>query len=55
MDRALETDPTYPEALFFRGVILLDGLDRPGEAVEAFEAYLDSAPFGDSSAGRPRS
>jgi cytochrome c-type biogenesis protein CcmH/NrfG len=46
VDRALETDPTYPEALFFRGVILLDGLDRPGEAVDAFEAYLDSAPFG---------
>ena len=44
--RALETDPSYPEALFFRGVILLDGLDRPDEAIEAFEAYLDSAPFG---------
>jgi cytochrome c-type biogenesis protein CcmH/NrfG len=46
VDRALETDPAYPEALFFRGVILLDGLDQPGEAVEAFEAYLDAAPFG---------
>jgi tetratricopeptide (TPR) repeat protein len=46
VDRALETDPAYPEALFFRGVILLDGLDRPDEAVEAFEAYLDAAPFG---------
>lgn len=46
VDRALETDPNYPEALFFRGVILLDGLDRPGEAIPAFEAYLDSAPFG---------
>jgi cytochrome c-type biogenesis protein CcmH/NrfG len=46
VDRALETDPAYPEALFFRGVILLDGLDRPDEAVQAFEAYLDAAPFG---------
>jgi cytochrome c-type biogenesis protein CcmH/NrfG len=46
VDRALETDPAYPEALFFRGVILLDGLDRPDEAIEAFEAYLDAAPFG---------
>ena len=46
VDRALETDPGYPEALFFRGVILLDGLDRPDDAVEAFEAYLDAAPFG---------
>jgi tetratricopeptide (TPR) repeat protein len=46
VDRALETDPTYPEALFFRGVILLNGLDRPEAAIEAFEAYLDAAPFG---------
>lgn len=46
VDRALETDPRYPEALFFRGVILLRGLDRPQEAVSAFEAYLDAAPFG---------
>jgi cytochrome c-type biogenesis protein CcmH/NrfG len=46
VDRALETDPAYPEALFFRGVILLDGLDRPHEAIDAFEAYLDAAPFG---------
>jgi tetratricopeptide (TPR) repeat protein len=46
VDRALETDPAYPEALFFRGVILLVGLDRPAEAIEAFEAYLDAAPFG---------
>ena len=46
VDRALETDPAYPEALFFRGVILLEGLDRPEAAIEAFEAYLDAAPFG---------
>jgi cytochrome c-type biogenesis protein CcmH/NrfG len=46
VDQALETDPTYPEALFFRGVILLEGLDRPEDAIEAFEAYLDAAPFG---------
>jgi tetratricopeptide (TPR) repeat protein len=46
MRRALETDPTYPEALFLEGVILLDGLDRPSAAIDAFHAYLDSAPFG---------
>lgn len=46
VDRALETDPGYPEALFIRGVILLRGLDRPDEAIEAFERYLDVAPFG---------
>lgn len=46
VDRALETAPNYPEALFIRGAILLRGLDRPKEAIEAFEAYLAAAPFG---------
>lgn len=46
VDRALTTDPGYPEALFFRGVILLRGLDRPEPAIAAFERYLDAAPFG---------
>jgi tetratricopeptide (TPR) repeat protein len=45
VDRALETAPGYPEALFIRGAILLE-LDRPEEAIEAFEAYLAAAPFG---------
>jgi len=46
VDRSLATDPDYPEALFFRGVILLRGLDRPAEAIDAFERYLEAAPFG---------
>ena len=46
VDRALSTDPGYPEGLFIRGVILLRGLDRPEEAISAFETYLDVAPFG---------
>ena len=46
VDRALATDPAYPEALLIRGVILLEGLDRPREAIVAFEGYLDAAPFG---------
>lgn len=46
VDHALKTDPRYPEALFIRGVILLRGLHRPQEAIPAFEAYLDAAPFG---------
>lgn len=46
VDRALEIDPRYPEALYFRGVILLRGLDRPDAAREAFQAYIDAAPFG---------
>jgi tetratricopeptide (TPR) repeat protein len=46
VERSLSTDPRYPEALFIRGVILLRGLDRPDEAITAFETYLDAAPFG---------
>lgn len=46
VDRALEEDPDYPDALYFRGIILLEGLDRPDEAAQAFRQYLDSAPFG---------
>jgi tetratricopeptide (TPR) repeat protein len=45
-NKALEVDPTYPEALYFKGVILLEGLDRPAEAADAFRAYLAAAPFG---------
>jgi tetratricopeptide (TPR) repeat protein len=46
VERSLSTDPRYPEALFIKGVILLRGLDRPDEAIAAFETYLDAAPFG---------
>jgi cytochrome c-type biogenesis protein CcmH/NrfG len=46
VDRALNTAPDYPEALFIRGWILLDGLDRPEEAVDSLERYLRLAPFG---------
>ena len=46
VERSLSTDPRYPEALFIQGVILLRGLDRPDEAITAFETYLDAAPFG---------
>jgi cytochrome c-type biogenesis protein CcmH/NrfG len=46
VNQALSADPVFPEALFFKGVILLRGLDRPAEAVQALKAYLDAAPFG---------
>jgi tetratricopeptide (TPR) repeat protein len=46
VDRALEIDPLYPEALYERGVILLRGLDRPAPAASAFRSYLEEAPFG---------
>jgi tetratricopeptide (TPR) repeat protein len=45
-NKALQTDPTYAEALYFKGVILLQGLNRPAEAADAFRAYLQAAPFG---------
>jgi tetratricopeptide (TPR) repeat protein len=46
VDAALDVAPDYPEALFYRGVILLNGLDRPGDAIDALEKYLAAAPFG---------
>jgi tetratricopeptide (TPR) repeat protein len=45
-NQALALDPTNAEALFFKGVILLKGLERPAPAAEALQAYLDAAPFG---------
>lgn len=47
VEKALVAAPNYPEALFFEGVILLKGLDRPAEAADAFRAYLAAAPFGE--------
>jgi tetratricopeptide (TPR) repeat protein len=46
VQQALQADPTYPEALYDEGVILLKGLNRPADAALAFKAYLAAAPFG---------
>ena len=46
VNQALADDPSYPEALFYKGVILLRGLERPAPAAEALNAYLRAAPFG---------
>jgi tetratricopeptide (TPR) repeat protein len=46
VDQALEVLPNYPEALYDKGVILLNGLNRPADAVAAFEAYLKAATYG---------
>ncbi len=54
VERALEVDPRYPEALFFKGLILLKGLDRPGPAVDALAAYLEAAPYGSERAAARR-
>jgi tetratricopeptide (TPR) repeat protein len=46
LERALEIDPTHPQALYERGVILLRGLDRPVPAARTLRRYLEAAPFG---------
>ena len=46
LDTALAAHPTYPEALYARGLILLVELHQPAAAVKDLEAYLAVAPFG---------
>jgi len=46
VNAALAVDPSYPEALYYKGVILLRALNRPSEAAGAFRSYLQAAPFG---------
>jgi tetratricopeptide (TPR) repeat protein len=46
IEEALAQDPAYPEALYYKGVVLLKGLSRPSGAAVALQAYLDAAPFG---------
>lgn len=45
VNKALESAPGLPEALYYKGVILLEGLDRPADAADALRAYLAAAPF----------
>ena len=45
-ERSLTADPTYPEGLYVRGVILSLGLHRTAEARSALVAYLRAAPYG---------
>jgi cytochrome c-type biogenesis protein CcmH/NrfG len=46
VDRALATDPRYPEALFAKGLIQFMGLRQPKPAAATFRSYLEVAPFG---------
>ncbi|MGH2658304.1 MAG: tetratricopeptide repeat protein [Actinomycetota bacterium] len=46
VERALEVERSYPEALYIKGLILLRGLGREGQAAAALRAYLEAAPFG---------
>jgi cytochrome c-type biogenesis protein CcmH/NrfG len=45
-DKALEIDPTYGAALFYKGTILLRGLSEPRQAIVYLQKYLDGNPTG---------
>jgi tetratricopeptide (TPR) repeat protein len=49
LDRAVAADPEYPDAHFFRGMVLLRGVNDPAGAVVEFERYLALAPDGPQS------
>ena len=44
IDRAIAIDPTYPDAHFFRGMILWKAKDDPAAAVESLQRALDLGP-----------
>ncbi len=44
LERAIAADPTYPDAHFFRGLILYQDRGDPAGAVAEFRAFLDNDP-----------
>lgn len=46
IDRAILADPDYPDARFFKGVILLRDRDDPAGAIPELQRYLVAAPEG---------
>jgi cytochrome c-type biogenesis protein CcmH/NrfG len=44
IDKAIEVAPDYPDARFFRGVILLRDRSQPDAAIGEFQRYLVAAP-----------
>ncbi len=44
LDRAVTLDPTFPDARFFRGMVLYQDRDDPAGAVEEFKAFLANDP-----------
>ena len=44
IDRAIAADPSYPDAHFFRAMILWKAKDEPAMAVESFQRALDTNP-----------
>lgn len=45
LDRAVGVDPSYPDARFFRGMVLRSKGDPPG-AIAELRTYLDLSPEG---------
>jgi cytochrome c-type biogenesis protein CcmH/NrfG len=45
-DKALKIQSDYGEALFYKGTILLKGLDQPAQAIVFLQRYLDGNPYG---------
>ncbi len=44
LDRAVSLDPSFPDAHFFRAMLLFRDRDNPAAAIPEFEAYLASNP-----------
>lgn len=44
LDRAVQVAPSYPDARFFRGMVLLQDRGDPAGAVKEFEAFMASDP-----------
>lgn len=44
IDRAIAIEPDYPEAHFFRGMILWRGKGEPAMAAESFQRAIDARP-----------
>jgi tetratricopeptide (TPR) repeat protein len=44
IDRAIELQPAYPDARFFKGYILLRDQQQPQQAVVEFETFLSNNP-----------
>jgi len=51
IDKAIEVEPTYADAYFFRGMILWRGKGQPAEAIATFERGLATQPPPDVEAG----
>ncbi|MGH9041446.1 MAG: tetratricopeptide repeat protein [Acidimicrobiia bacterium] len=49
LDQAVAADPDYPDAHFFRGMVLYRGMNDAAGAVPEFERYLALAPEGPQS------